>query len=395
MDYNIKFQPSTQLYYARIPDGSRYGRKITAKTKQALMDKLKNLWVMPSKQTKNAMTVGELMQGFIAYMEKRSLAKIDGKDRIRPQTLRSYKLHYKNVWDFENNEGFYIFGKKIIEYKVHEVDLKFMQEFSNEVELKFSNHSLKYKTNIKKDYKSCFLWLHEQDENLYPLNDVRKFKIKNVKPNPFVPKRLDAQKLLKTVDEICKPKYAIFVHLCARGLRASEANALKPSDFDWSKNTVHVQRMIDCSRNLISIETGYEKSTKTESSNRKVPIGAELAKRIRKYIMSNKLEWLFQSEVKYDGKPMKQSSLTHKSRGIHKAIKELGADIEWKGAMHGLRHYYGSLLMAEAHKLGRNPEWVQKNLGHSDLQTTFNIYSHDIDEDNHELNNKIEKLLNG
>ena len=47
MDYNIKFQPSTQLYYARIPDGSRYGRKITAKTKQALMDKLKNLWVMP------------------------------------------------------------------------------------------------------------------------------------------------------------------------------------------------------------------------------------------------------------------------------------------------------------------------------------------------------------
>ena len=178
MDYNIKFQPSTQLYYARIPDGSRYGRKITAKTKQALMDKLKNLWVMPSKQTKNAMTVGELMQGFIAYMEKRSLAKIDGKDRIRPQTLRSYKLHYKNVWDFENNEGFYIFGKKIIEYKVHEVDLKFMQEFSNEVELKFSNHSLKYKTNIKKDYKSCFLWLHEQDENLYPLNDVRKFKIK-------------------------------------------------------------------------------------------------------------------------------------------------------------------------------------------------------------------------
>ena len=92
-----------------------------------------------------------------------------------------------------------------------------MQEFSNEVELKFSNHSLKYKTNIKKDYKSCFLWLHEQDENLYPLNDVRKFKIKNVTPNPFVPKRLDAQKLLKTVDEICKPKYAIFVHLCLEG----------------------------------------------------------------------------------------------------------------------------------------------------------------------------------
>ena len=83
---------------------------------------------------------------------------------------------------------------------------------------------------------------------------------------------------------------------------------------------------------------------------------------------------------------------------MHKALKHLkskGQNVEWKGAMHGLRHYYGSLLLAEAAKLGRNPTWVQKRLGHSNLQTTLGIYSHDIDEDNQELNNEVERRLNG
>ena len=113
--------------------------------------------------------------------------------------------------------------------------------------------------------------------------------------------------------------------------------------------------------------------------------------------MSNpNIEWMFQSEQKYDGRPIKQQNLA--KGGLHKALKHLkekGQNVEWKGAMHGLRHYYGSLLLAEAAKLGRNPTWVQKRLGHSNLQTTLGIYSHDIDEDNQELNNEVERRLNG
>ena len=224
---------------------------------------------------------------------------------------------------------------------------------------------------------------------LYQLLDVKVFSFALIKKEAFVPKRLDAQLVLKTVDEVCKEKYAIYVHLCANGLRASEANGLKPSDFDPTNNTIHVQRIVDYRRRVIAIETGYEISTKTLSSNRKVPLGLELVKKIRKYIMANpNMEWMFQSEQKYDGRPMKQQNLAR--FGLHKALKHLqaqGQKVEWQGAMHGLRHYYGSLLLAEAAKLGRNPTWVQKRLGHSNLQTTLNIYSHDIDEDSQELNN--------
>ena len=245
------------------------------------------------------------------------------------------------------------------------------------------------------------LWLHKQDRELYPLVDLREIVVKLTKKEAFVPKRLDAQLVLRTVDQVCKEKYAIYVHLCANGLRASEANGLKPSDFDWTKNTVHVQRTVDKSRNVIAIETGYECGTKTPSSNRKVPLGSELANRIRKFIMVSvthriKLDWMFQADRKYDGRPIKQQNLA--KGGLHKALKHLkekGQNVEWKGAMHGLRHYYGSLLLAEAAKLGRNPTWVQKRLGHSNLQTTLGIYSHDIDEDNQELNNEVERRLNG
>ena len=369
MDYNIKFQPYNNLYYARIPDGSRYGRKVQAKTKQALMDKLKNLWVMPSKQTKNAMTIGNFIKGYLLHMEKRTLGKIDGEKRIRLQSYETYVLHFKNLWNF-NDEQFdkgigkriHINSKKIIDYNVTQINDAFLKELVNQIELNFNTHSSKYKHSIFSSFKSGLLWLHKQNKELYPLLDVQGFSVALIKKEAFVPKRLDAQLVLKTVDEVCKEKYAIYVHLCANGLRASEANGLKPSDFDPTNNTVHVQRIVDFKRRVIAIETGYEISTKTLSSNRKVPLGLELVKKIRKYTMANpNMEWMFQSEQRYDGRPMKQQNLAR--FGLHKALKHLkskGQNVEWQGAMHGLRHYYGSLLLAEAAKLGRNPTWVQK-----------------------------------
>jgi len=404
MDYNIKFQPSTQLYYARIPNGTKYGRKVTAKTKQGVLDKLNKRWIQPTKQNKDAMTIGEVLKGYLQHMEKRTLGKIDGEKRIRMQTYENYSSYQRGIWNYDdekfdkgNGKRLSVFSKNIIDYKVSEMDKNFLNEFCNQLEQNYSVHSAKHKKEIFSYFKGAMLWLHKQNRELYPLADLKEYVVKLVKKEAFVPKRLDAQLVLRTVDEVCKEKYAIYVYLCANGLRASEANAIKPSDFDWTNNTVHIQRIVDRARRVISLETGYEISTKTQSSNRKVPLGKELATRIRKFIMKHShLEWMFQAEQKYDGRPVKQQNLAR--FGLHKALKHLkgkGQNVEWKGAMHGLRHYYGSLLLAEAAKLGRNPTWVQKRLGHSNLQTTLNIYSHDIDEDTQELNNEVERRLNG
>ena len=391
MDIKINYQKSLKLYVARISDGSRYGRLVYGKTPEIVKEKLQGFWSMPTKQNRDSTTIGEVLSGFILHMEKRTLGKVDGQKRIRLQSYENYKSYDKAL------AALTVLSKPLGDYKIQQIDKSFLNEILNALEQKYNTHSAKHKHELFSYFKSAMLWLHKQNRELYPLVDLREIVIKLTKKEAFVPKRLDAQLVLRTVDQVCIEKYAIYVHLCANGLRASEANGLKPSDFDWTKNTVHVQRTVDKSRNVIAIETGYECGTKTPSSNRKVPLGSELANRIRKFIMSNtNLEWMFQADRKYDGRPIKQQNLA--KSGLHKALKHLkskGQNVEWKGAMHGLRHYYGSLLLAEAAKLGRNPTWVQKRLGHSNLQTTLGIYSHDIDEDNQELNNEVERRLNG
>ena len=114
MDYNIKFQPYNNLYYARIPDGTKYGRKVQATTKQGVLDKLNKQWIEPTKQNKDAMTIGNFIKGYLFYMEKRTLGKIDGLKRIRLQSYETYVLHLKNLWNFDDEQFDKGIGKRTV-----------------------------------------------------------------------------------------------------------------------------------------------------------------------------------------------------------------------------------------------------------------------------------------
>jgi len=400
MDYNIKGPNSRNMYTCRIKDGSKYGRLYSGKTKQVLIEKLNAMWIPPTKKTKNEMTVGEVMKGYIDYMTNRSKAKIDGKKRIKPQSLKTYELHHSNIWNFNNvkfREGFgkrlNIFGQNIIDVKITNIDERFLKELLNQIELNFTEHSPKYKKETFNSFKSSLLWLHEQNKELYPMTHVQGFTVSIPKKEAFVPNVPDAQLILKTVDEVCTEKYALYVHFCARGLRASEANALKPEDFDFRNNTVKIVRMVDCYRNVFT-EKEYEQPLKSLSAKRRVPLGETFGKRVKQYLNNNPdIEWLFQAQFKYDGKPIKQSNLA--IRGIHKALKKLGSKVSYKRAMHPLRHYYSSLMLAEAGKKGLNPQWVAKRTGHGDLKTLFGTYSHHIHEDDNEFEEYLSKQITG
>ncbi|MDD4113864.1 MAG: tyrosine-type recombinase/integrase, partial [Herbinix sp.] len=43
-----------------------------------------------------------------------------------------------------------------------------------------------------------------------------------------------------------------------------------------------------------------------------------------------------------------------------------------KYTLHQLRHSYASIMV----NLGVNPKIIQENLGHADLTTTLNVYTH-------------------
>ena len=211
MDIEVKFSEARRLYYAKISDGSRYGRKIYGATPKRVKEKLQSYWSLPTKQNKDLMTVADFAKGYLLHMEKRKLGKIDGEKRIRIQSYETYVLHYKNLWNFDDEEftkgigrRIYVNGKKIIDYYVTQINDAFLKELVNQIEVNFNTHSSKYKHSIFASFKSGLLWLHKQDREQYPLLDVRGFSIPLVKKEAFVPKRLDAQLVLRTVDQVCK-----------------------------------------------------------------------------------------------------------------------------------------------------------------------------------------------
>ena len=95
MDIEIKFSEARRLYYAKISDGSRYGRKIYGATQKKVKEKLQGFWSMPTKQNRDSTSIGEVLSGFILHMEKRTLGKVDGQKRIRLQSYENYKSYDK------------------------------------------------------------------------------------------------------------------------------------------------------------------------------------------------------------------------------------------------------------------------------------------------------------
>ena len=68
MDIEVKYQKDRKLYYARISDGSRYGRKVYGATPDKVKEKLQSYWSLPTKQNKDLMTVADFAKGYLLHM---------------------------------------------------------------------------------------------------------------------------------------------------------------------------------------------------------------------------------------------------------------------------------------------------------------------------------------
>lgn len=149
----------------------------------------------------------------------------------------------------------------------------------------------------------------------------------------------------------CGADVELAVLLGARaGLRAGEIVGLRADDVGETKNELLVQRSI------WNVNVHLPKSGKP----RRVPIGAELADRLRSsasgYVLSND-----------DGSPLTGRQLQHLVKRAERAagLPDPG------GRVHKLRHTYASHLVMR----GVAIVVVKELLGHSDIQTTMR-YAH-------------------
>lgn len=217
------------------------------------------------------------------------------------------------------------------------------------------------------------------------------------KASPPKNKRKPAQYLeideIKTIFNILEKeplKWKVLIKLLAvTGARRGEILGLKWNKINFRENTIYINNNL-----LYTQERGiYEESPKTESSIRYVTLPKEtiqLLKQYKKIYIEQKLsignKWIGKDDFIFtqeNGLPMHPDSVTNYCRKLqdkyntkikeeNKKLPEAKRKREIKLSPHIFRHSQASILIF----MKVDPVTVSKRLGHSQVSTTSDIYSH-------------------
>lgn len=180
------------------------------------------------------------------------------------------------------------------------------------------------------------------------------------------------------------------------GLRRGELGGLEWSNIDFDNNLIKIKN------NLIYTNKSVEVGTpKTDESERTIYISDDLLCQLKKHKKTqslNKLEYgsLYEKNV-FNEKIFDFIFTWENGKYIHpnyytikfsRLIKRIG--IEKKVRFHDLRHTNATLLLQQ----GIDFKVIQTRLGHSDINTTLNIYSHVTTDMQKSATEKISNLLN-
>ena len=178
----------------------------------------------------------------------------------------------------------------------------------------------------------------------------------------------------------------IDMELCL-GVRRGELLGLEWGDIDWEHNQVKIIR------NRVVVDgKSVVKEPKTATSVRTLDVPLPLMQKLRKHKMqclSNKLrlgkaytvtDYII---VHPDGKPIYPEYL---SQMLTKLQERAGLP---KCRFHDLRHLCASIMLLQ----GVNVKVAQERLGHKDIATTMNIYSHVLPSSAKDAADKIGQLV--
>ncbi|MBC8707791.1 site-specific integrase [Staphylococcus pseudintermedius] len=184
--------------------------------------------------------------------------------------------------------------------------------------------------------------------------------------------------------------HAIFRTLAFTGMRRGELLALQWQDIDFNKATLSINKTWS------KVENGYIiQPPKTKKSIREISIDSttlDILKRWKRYAQ--------EESFKYGHNTMNKSQyvFTNVSNNkplnikfIFDTLKLLCERHDFKRIkVHGFRHTHCSLLF----EAGLSVQEVQSRLGHSDIQTTMNIYAHVTEKQRDNVAEKFANYIN-
>jgi integrase len=158
---------------------------------------------------------------------------------------------------------------------------------------------------------------------------------------------------------------ALFVALAKTGLRPSEAAALLPFDLKFNQSVIRVSKAIN--------DEGEPRGWTKTGLNRNVEITRDLSEELRSHVMTVRSYF---EKRKRPVPTMLFPGLTGtylEIRNVRRLFKEICRRAGIRGfTLYDLRHTYASLMLMR----GADPRYVQQQLGHESVSTTYRYYSH-------------------
>jgi integrase len=161
---------------------------------------------------------------------------------------------------------------------------------------------------------------------------------------------LKSEQVVAIAQGLQEPYATLVLFLAVTGLRIGEAVGIKWSDFDG--DVLQVRR---------TIYEGKADTTKTKNSNRSLPIPALLLSRMKAL---NSKDWVFCS---------RECTPVNPGNALKRYLRPVSLDLGIRlGGWHDFRHTLTTGLL----RSGVSPKLVSEILGHSDVETTLNVYDH-------------------
>ena len=187
------------------------------------------------------------------------------------------------------------------------------------------------------------------------------------------------------------PKMSMFFRLLAfTGARKSEVLALQWMDIDFIGKTINITKTVSIDESEKAIIT----TPKTKKSIRKISIDDQTLLELRQW-KSTQSQYYLMRGINIFGPD--QFLFTTKENAIYlpTLVNEWLYYLEKKYplkhiTLHGFRHTHCSLLF----EMGTPLEEVQERLGHTDIKTTMNIYTHVTEKRKEKTAEKFAKFVN-
>ena len=321
---------------------------------------------------KNTMTMNELVS---EWLESK-------KDNIGRKTFVEYRRYCKNI------------TASMGHIKIKDINVKILEDFYNELknykgkreaQNGYADKTIKHHyTLITEIFNSAIKWgylFNNPNKNVTPIK-VHKKEIECYSPE-------EVEKLISVLQNESIKYQAVILLALDSGCRRGEITGLNWTDVDFEKGTININKATQ----YVSGYGTFEKSTKSDTSNRTIYIAPTTIDVLKKYrIYQSEKRMLLGSQWKNS----KRLFTTDFGEDMHpdrpyKILKYIIKKYNLKDiTFHGLRHTSISLQISS----GIQAQIISKRAGHSNIAVTHSIYSHFFDNEFKEVANKMDSFLN-